>query len=367
MKIIEQTFDNHIDDITHFSPKGHEQIAYFQDDITGLQAIIAIHDTTLGPAVGGVRFYEYVDEKAALRDVLRLSHGMTYKASIAGLDVGGGKAVIIKKKGIELTEALLRKYGNFIERLGGYYVTAPDYNTNIEHMTQIAKSTRHVVSLPTELGGSGDPSEHTAYGVYVSMKAAVKKTFGTDSLTGKKIGVEGIGKVGHYLVPLLCNEGANVYITDICADRLLEVSKNYKVEVVAPGSLHSLPLDIYAPCALGASLNAATIPNLNCSIIVGAANNQLANQERDGKHLIKKGILYVADFLVNAGGLINAVTELAEGPFNKHLVRQRTDKLYDICLHVLDKAEKESRSTQEVAQNMAIERIQRIKNALLHR
>ncbi len=370
MKIIEQTltnhsFSNYMDDSTHFSTQGHEQIVYFQDDVTGLQTIIGIHDTTLGPAVGGLRFYEYVDERAALKDVLRLSRGMTYKAAIAGLDVGGGKAVIIKKKGVELTEALLRKYGSFVERLAGHYVTAADYNTNVDHMVHIAKSTRHVISLPTELGGSGDPSGNTAYGVYISMKAAAKKTWGTDSLTGKKIGIEGVGKVGYFLTQLLSQEKAALYITDLCPDRLREVSRNYKVEVVLPGSLHSLPLDIYAPCALGASLNAETIPSLNCAIVVGAANNQLAHQERDGALLLKQGVVYVPDFLVNAGGLINAVTELEEGPFNKNLVRQRTDKLYNICLHVLDEAAKTARSTQEIAQGLAVERIQSMKNALL--
>lgn len=366
MKITEQTFSNYIfsnypNDSTHFSQKGHEQVVYFQDEATGLQAIVAIHDTTLGPAVGGLRFFEYQDERDALKDVLRLSRGMTYKASIAGLDFGGGKAVLIKKKGIALNEALLRKYGAFVERLGGHYITAPDYNTTMEHMVDIAKSTRHVIGLPVALGGSGDPSGNTAYGVYIAMKATAKKTFGTDSLAGKKIGIAGIGKVGYFLAQLLCKEKAIVCVADICTKRLQAITEVCKVEVVAAERLYSWPLDIYAPCALGATLNSATIPILNCAIVVGAANNQLADQEQDGKLLLKRGIVYTPDFLANAGGLINAVTELETK--SKDLVKKRTEQLYTICLDVLDQASKTARPTQEVAQEMATARIQSIKNA----
>ncbi len=365
MKITEQTLSNYIfsnypNDSIHFSQKGHEQVVYFQDEATGLQAIVAIHDTTLGPAVGGVRFFEYQDERDALKDVLRLSRGMTYKASIAGLDFGGGKAVLIKKKGATLTEALLRKYGAFIERLGGYYITAPDYNTNMDHMVAIAKSTRHVIGLPPALGGSGDPSGNTAYGVYIAMKATAKKTLGTDSLAGKKIGIAGIGKVGSFLVQLLCQEQAIVYVADICQKRLQSIAERYKVEVVVPERLYSYPLDIYAPCALGATLNNITIPMLNCAMVVGAANNQLADQSRDGKLLLERGIVYTPDFLANAGGLINAVTELETKSLD--LVKKRTEQLYTICLDVLDKAATASRPTQEVAEEIAIARIQSIKN-----
>jgi len=368
MKIIEQDFStyiNYINDTTHFSQKGHEQVVYFQDQATGLQAIVAIHDTTLGPSLGGVRFFEYQDEKEALRDVLRLSRGMTYKASIAGLDVGGGKAVLMKQKGTELTEPLLRKYGDFIDRLGGHYIAAPDYNTTMEHMVYIAKSTRHVVGLPLALGGSGDPSEHTAYGVYVAMKAAAKKTFGTDSLAGKKIGIAGVGKVGYCLALLLCQAQAIVYVADICSSRLQAIAAACKVEVVASEHLHSWPLDIYAPCALGAVLNSETIPMLNCAIVVGAANNQLAYQEEDGKRLLERGIVYVPDFVANAGGLINVVTELKTIPSD--LVKQRIEQLYTICLDVLNQAAETIRPTQEVAQEMAITRIEKIKNARLSR
>ncbi|AXI23974.1 Leucine dehydrogenase [Cardinium endosymbiont of Sogatella furcifera] len=370
MKITEQTFSSYIfsnypNDTTHFSQKGHEQVVYFQDETTGLQAIVGIHDTTLGPAVGGLRFFEYQDEREALKDVLRLSRGMTYKAAIAGLDFGGGKAVVMKKKGTTLTEALLRKYGTFIERLGGYYITAPDYNTTIEHMVDIAKSTRHVIGLPVALGGNGDPSEHTAYGVYIAMKASAKQAFGTDSLAGKKIGIAGIGKVGYSLAQLLCQEQAIVYVADICTKRLQALTNSCKVEVVATEHLHSWPLDIYAPCALGATLNNTTIPTLSCAAVVGAANNQLADQDRDGNLLLQRGIIYIPDFLANAGGLINAVTELE--PSAHHSVKQRTEQLYTICLDVLAKAANSARPTQEIAQEMAIARIQSIKNAQVGR
>ena len=365
MKIIEQSVQEYLGQSAgnHFSFGGHEQIVYFQHQPTGLQAIVAIHDTTLGPALGGLRFLEYENESAALKDVLRLSRGMTYKSAIAGLDVGGGKAVILKKKGVELTEALLRKFGAFVDHLGGKYITAPDVNTHVNHMVHIAKSTHHVVCLPTALGGSGDPSENTAYSVYLAMKAAVKKTFGTDSLAGKKIGVEGIGKVGYFLVQLLCQEKAAVYVTDICPQRLEAITAVCKVEVVGAGMLHALPLDIYAPCALGATLNDKTIPQLRCAIIVGAANNQLACEERDGKLLLEHGIVYLPDFLANAGGLINAVTELDRRPFNKgSWVKERTEHLYDTCLQVLHRAEADRCSTHKVAQAIAQERIQSIKS-----
>ncbi|AWN81428.1 Glu/Leu/Phe/Val family dehydrogenase [Candidatus Cardinium hertigii] len=370
MKVIEQSYFEHAistdrDGATHFEQKGPEQIVYLQDEATALQAIVAIHDTTLGPAVGGLRFLAYPDEQAALQDVLRLSRSMTYKAAIAGLDVGGGKAVLIKKKGVTLTEAILRKYGSYVERLGGHYITATDYNTSMEHMVQIAKSTRHVIGLPVALGGSGDPSENTAYGLYIAMKAAAKKVFGSDRLVGKKIGVAGVGKVGSCLVSLLCQEKAVVYVTDICPDRLQTLSELHKVVIVTTEHLHSLPLDIYAPCALGASLNAETIPQLNCAIIAGAANNQLAQPEKDGRRLFEREIVYVPDFLANAGGLINAVTELDMRSFNKNLVKQRTEELYSICLHVLDKAAESCCPTEEVAQSLALTRIQSIKNAFV--
>lgn len=364
MKIIEQTSTEHalcFKDAVCPESHSHEQIVYFQDRATGLQAIVAIHDTTLGPALGGLRFLEYHDPQSALKDVLRLSQGMTYKAAIAGLDVGGGKAVLVKKRGMVLTEPLLRAYGKCVERLGGWYITAPDVNTTAEHMAQIAKSTRHVVSLPTALGGSGDPSENTAYGVYVAMKAAAKHAFGTDALHRRKIGVQGIGKVGRFLIPWLCQEEATVYATDVCAERLQSIANVGAVEIVSPENLHRLPLDIYAPCALGAVLNAETIPQLNCSIVAGAANNQLEHPERDGMLLRQKGIAYVPDFLANAGGLINAVTELDNQTFSKQLVRERTDQLYAICSLVLQQAAAQGRSAQAVAQEMALERIQSMK------
>ncbi|MBX9889828.1 MAG: leucine dehydrogenase [Amoebophilaceae bacterium] len=364
MKIIEQPAQAAVDRCAgnHFYFGGHEQIVYFQHEPTALQAIVAIHDTTLGPALGGLRFLEYENESAALKDVLRLSRGMTYKSAIAGLDVGGGKAVILKKKGVALTEALLRKFGTFVDSLGGKYITAPDVNTHVNHMVQVAKSTRHIACLPIALGGSGDPSENTAYGVYLAMKAAVKKTVGTDSLAGKKIGVEGVGKVGYFLVQLLCQEKAFVYVTDICPKRLEAITAVCKVEVVVAGTLHSLPLDIYAPCALGATLNSKTIPKLRCAMVVGAANNQLACEESDAKLLLEHGILYLPDFLANAGGIINAATELEKGPFNKSWVKERTEQLYDTCLDVLHRAEASNCSTKEVAQAIAQERIQSIKS-----
>lgn len=375
MKIIEQTLveqEHNVyvdrypaDYVGHFLPDGCEQIIYCQDKVTGLQSIIAIHDTTLGPAVGGVRFLDYVDEQAALQDVLRLAHAMTYKAAIAGLNVGGGKSMIWKKKGITLTEALLRKYGTFVERLGGYYITATDYSVTIEDVVQIAKSTRYAIGLPIEMGGSGDPSESTAYSVYIAMKAAVQQAFGSDKLSGKKIGIAGVGKVGSCLVSLLCQEQAIVYVADSAPQRLQFISDLYKVRVVPVEEIHALPLDIYAPCALGSVLNNITIPQMNCPIVVGAANNQLASPVRDGHLLLKRGIIHVPDFLANVGGLISAVSELEGSSFHRQLVRQRIEALYATCLQVLANAAKTSRSPYDIAEEMAMNRIHSIQRAQL--
>ena len=251
---------------------GHERVVHYYDKSTRLKAIVAIHSTVLGPSLGGVRMWDYTSEEEALIDVLKLSKGMTYKSAIVGLDLGGGKAVIIgdaKKK----TEVLLRSYGRFIETLKGIYITAADVNTNMQDMEYISKETQYVVGLSPLQGGSGDPSLVTAYGTYLGIKAATKKVYGKDRLCGKKVGVEGVGKVGASLVEHLCKEGAEVYITDISREKIKEVAKQYPVKVVQPDEIYDLPIDIYAPCALGATINDNTIERLNCQIIGGAAIN----------------------------------------------------------------------------------------------
>jgi leucine dehydrogenase len=343
----------------------HEKIIYHHDPTTGLKAIVAIHNTILGPALGGARMWDYANEAEALQDVLRLSKGMTYKSALAGLDLGGGKAVLLGNVHQLKTEAYLRKYGQFVESLQGMYITAPDVNTTIDDMVQIAKNTSHVVGLPTLYGGSGDPSPLTAYGVYMALKAVAKQVYGTDSLAGRKLAIEGIGKVGTSLIASLAKEGAHIYVTDILSDRLQAIAKAYKVQVVEDlAAFYDLDMDIYVPCALGATIHDETIARLKCVAIAGAANNQLADEAKHGAMLSQKGIRYVPDFVVNAGGVINAHTEFY-GCYNQTLAQQQVEKIYDTCVAILQASAQSNLPTQEVAIRIAEERIQSIQAARL--
>jgi leucine dehydrogenase len=333
----------------------HEQIVFCNDKDTGLKAIIAIHDTTLGSALGGTRMWMYKSEEEALNDVLRLSRGMTYKAAISGLQLGGGKAVIFGDSKKDKTPEMFIKYGEFIETLNGKYITAEDVGTSTSDMVNVRKSTKHVAGLPEEMGGGGDPSPVTAYGVYMGMKAAAKTFWGNDNLSGKKITVQGVGHVGENLVRLVTAEGAKVFITDINPDQLSGISKKYGAEVVSPDNIYDLDIDIYAPCALGATLNSESIQRLKCSVISGAANNQLADENIHGRMLADKGILYAPDFLINAGGLINVFSEL-QG-YNRKDALSHTEKIYDTTIEIFEKAKRENLTTVEAAKRIAEERI----------
>lgn len=337
------------------SKMGHEQVVYCYDEPTGLKAIIAIHNTVLGPALGGTRLWNYATDEEALIDVLRLSRGMTYKAAISGLNLGGGKAVIIgdvKQK----NEAFLRRFGRFVESLGGRYITAEDVNMKTSDMVHLSYETDYVMGMPETMNGSGDPSPVTAYGTYMGMKAAAKKAYGTDSLSGKKVSVQGVGQVGHYLVDHLIKEGALVTITDINEQNIKRVTDKHKVTVVGAEEIYDVDADIYAPCALGATVNDDTISRLKCSVITGAANNQLKDERVHGKLLQDNGILYAPDFLVNAGGIINIFPEL-QGNYNRELAYQQTEKIYDTCMSILTKAEDENKTTHQSALEMAEKRI----------
>ncbi|WP_143962388.1 Glu/Leu/Phe/Val family dehydrogenase [Litoribacter populi] len=335
---------------------GHEQLVICYDEPTGLKAIIGIHNTVLGPALGGTRMWNYASEEEAITDVLRLSRGMTFKAAISGLNLGGGKAVIIGDPKLK-SEAFLRRFGRFVQSLGGKYITAEDVNMGTQDMEYIAMETKHVTGLPDVKGGGGDPSPVTAYGTYLGMKAAAKKAYGTDSLQGKKVAVQGIGQVGKYLVNHLIKEGAEVFITDIFEDKLQVVAKDTGATVVDPKFIYDIDMDIYAPCALGATVNDETIDRLKCQVIAGAANNQLKDEEKHGKLLLEKGIIYAPDFLINAGGLINVYAEYLGG-YNRDLAYQQADKIYDTCISILDKSEKENIPAQQAAIEMAWNRIQ---------
>lgn len=340
------------------SEYNHEKVVFCHDHETGLKAIIGIHNTVLGPALGGTRMWAYASEAEAIDDVLRLSRGMTYKAAISGLNLGGGKAVIIGDAKKDKSEALMRRYGRFVKNLNGAYITAEDVGTTTKDMEYIKMETDHVAGLPESMGGSGDPSPVTAYGTYMGMKAAAKKAYGSDSLEGKKISVQGVGHVGGYLVELLAKENAQIFITDIYEDRLRDISSKYKAKVVGMDEIYDLDVDIYSPCALGGTVNDDTINRLKCQIIAGSANNQLREETVHGPALVKKGILYAPDFLINAGGLINVYSEL-QG-YNRESAYAQTERIYGYTLDIFDKSENEGIHTQLAATKMAEQRIQSI-------
>lgn len=333
----------------------HEQIVFCQDNHTGLKAIIAIHNTVLGPGLGGTRIWNYASDAEAINDVLRLSRGMTYKAAISGLNLGGAKAVIIGDAGKIKTEALMRKFGRFVENLNGKYITAEDVNTTTRDMEYVNMETDHVVGLPESMGGGGDPSPVTAYGTYMGMKASAKHVWGNDSLKGKKVAVQGIGKVGGHLLEHLHKEGASLYISDINEQVLKHYASTLGATVVKGDEIYSTDADIFAPCALGAVLNTENIAKLKCSIVAGAANNQLADENVHGPMLVEKGIAYAPDFLINAGGLINVYQEYIG--YNRETALRNTEHIYDVTLQIYAKAEAEKTHTQKAAIDMAEKRI----------
>lgn len=333
----------------------HEQVVFCHDPDTGLKAIIAIHNTVLGPALGGTRMWMYKTEGEALNDVLRLSRGMTYKAAISGLNLGGGKAVIIGDSRKDKSEALFRKFGRFVNNLNGKYITAEDVGTSTKDMEYVAMETEHVTGLPESMGGGGDPSPVTAYGVYMGMKASAHFAWGNDSLNGKKVVVQGVGHVGENLVKKLREENATVYVTDINEDQLRKVAKEYGATVIDPASVYEQDVDIYAPCALGATLNTENIHKLKCQIVAGAANNQLADEAVHGTMLSDKGIIYAPDFLINAGGLINVYSELIG--YNRQRALTQTEHIYEVTLEILKKARQEGVHSQLAATRMAEKRI----------
>ena len=333
----------------------HEQIIFCYDKATGLKAIIAIHDTTLGPALGGTRMWDYKSEAEALNDVLRLSRGMTYKAAISGLGLGGGKAVIFGDSKKDKTPEMFRKYGKFIESMNGRYITAEDVGTNTTDMVYIREMTKHVTGLPENMGGGGDPSPVTAYGVFMGLKAAVKESFGSDNLNGKKVMVQGVGHVGENLVRFVTEQGAKVYVADLNQEQLNATAAKYGAEIVSLDAVYDMDVDIYSPCALGATLNTENINKLRCAVVAGAANNQLADENIHGKMLTEKGILYAPDFLINAGGLINVYSELIG--YNRQRALSQTEHIYAVTLEILKKAREEGIYTQAAATQMAEKRI----------
>lgn len=344
--------------IKKMSENEHEQVVFCQDKASGLKAIIAIHNTTLGPALGGTRMWMYDNEVQALNDVLRLSRGMTYKAAISGLNLGGGKAVIIGDSYTQKTEALFRRFGKFVNSLNGKYITAEDVGVSPKEMEYVNMETKHVSGLPESMGGSGDPSPVTAYGVYMGMKASANYKWGSDSLNGKKVLVQGVGHVGQTLVEYLSKEGAKVMLCDINQDRVKEIAAKYNAAIVDNEDIFSADMDIYAPCALGATLNDFSIEQLKCEIVAGAANNQLADENVHGKLLQEKGILYAPDFLINAGGLINVYREVAG--ISREKAMEQTEGIYQTTLDIFHTAARDNSTTHKAALQIAKARIESV-------
>ncbi len=333
----------------------HEQIVFCNDKDTGLKAIIGIHNSVMGPALGGTRMFNYANEWEALNDVLRLSRGMTYKAAITGLNIGGGKAVIIGDAKKQKTPELMRKFGEFVHSLSGRYITAEDVGMETADMDIVRDVTPYVTGISESRGGSGNPSPVTAYGVYLGMKAAAKQQFGSDVLSGKKVLVQGIGHVGETLVDYLTKEGAIVTISDINEDRLYEVGAKYNAEIFRGEDLYSADVDIYAPCAMGATLNDNTVYKIKAKVIAGAANNQLADENVHGAILQERGILYAPDFLINAGGIINVYAELAH--YDKAEIMRKTENIYNTTLEIFDFAIANKMTTHHAALTIAQNRI----------
>jgi leucine dehydrogenase len=332
----------------------HEQVVFCHDKDTGLKAIIGIHNTVLGPALGGTRMWKYANEWEALNDVLRLSRGMTYKSAISGLNLGGGKAVIIGDSKIDKTPEMITRFGKFVDSLSGKYITAEDVGTTTADMDLIRDVTKNVTGISESRGGSGNPSPVTAYGVYMGMKAAAMHQFGSNDLSGKKVLVQGTGHVGETLIDYLTKEGALVQISDINQAKMEEVAIKYGAKIYE-GDIYSADVDIYAPCALGATINDETINKLKAKVIAGAANNQLAVEQVHGRILMEKGIAYAPDFLINAGGIINVYAEIVG--YDKAEAMRRTENIYNTTLEIFHFAEANGITTQQAAMSIAQQRI----------
>lgn len=333
----------------------YEQLVFCHDSVSGLKAIIAIHDTTLGPALGGTRMWTYSTEEEAIIDALRLARGMTYKNAAMGLNLGGGKTVIIGNPKKDKSEELFRAFGRYVQSLGGRYITAEDVGITVDDMEIVKQETDYVVGLR---GKSGDPSPVTAYGVYHGMKACAREVYGNESLRGKVIAVQGLGHVGSALCKFLYDEGARLIVTDIFEENVKNVVKEFAAEYVEPDKIYEIKCNIFSPCALGAVINDITIPKLKCDIIAGCANNQL-KEPKHGDILMQKGILYAPDYVINGGGVINVAEELT-GCYERERALAKVSKIYDKILKVIEISKRENIPTYIAADRMAEERIEKI-------
>lgn len=334
-----------------------EQIVYCNDSKLGLKAIIGMHSTVLGPATGGCRMWNYESEQEALNDVLRLSRGMTYKNSISGLNWGGGKAVIIGDPKTQKTPEFLKRYGEFVDRLGGNYITAKDVGIGSDDLRIVKSKTKHVLGIDGEPGSSGDPSPATAWGCYHGLRAAAKFAMGADKLKGVKVAVQGLGSVAYYMIEHLVAEGAEVIGCDIDPVVIERAKKKFGIETVSPEAIYDVPCDIFSPCALGATINEKTFPRIKAKIIAGAANNQLATPA-DGVAALRRGVTYVPDYVINAGGVINIYHEgMVQGGYNKTRAFDHVAKISQTVTDILNRAQTEKMPTYLIADKMAEERV----------
>ncbi|WP_413379839.1 Leu/Phe/Val dehydrogenase [Alkalihalobacillus sp. 1P02AB] len=338
----------------------YEQVVVCQDKSSGLKAIIAIHDTTLGPALGGTRMWMYENEEAAFNDALRLARGMTYKNAAAGLNLGGGKTVIIGDPKKDKNEEMFRAFGRYIQGLNGRYITAEDVGTTVEDMDTIYQETNYVTGISQAYGSSGNPSPVTAYGVYVGMKATAKAAFGSDDLSGKKVAVQGVGNVSYHLCKYLHEEGVELIVTDINKEAVKRAQADFGAKAVEVNDIYNVDCDIFAPCALGAIINDVTIPLLKAKVIAGAANNQLKD-ESHGHTLHDLGIYYAPDYVINAGGVINVADELSG--YNRDRALKKVETIYQNLETVFEISAREKIPTFKAANRMAEERIARMKQS----
>lgn len=340
---------------------GHEQIVLCHDEATNLRAVIAIHNTILGPALGGCRMWPFESEEEAISDALRLSRGMTYKNAAAGLNLGGGKAVIIGDPNKDKSEALFRAFGRFVQSLGGRYITAEDVGTSVEDMEQIKMETGFVSGLPPEFGGSGDPSPFTALGTFEGIKASVKYRLKKKELRGIKVAVQGLGHVGYYLCEMLHEAGAELIVTDIFEEKVDRVVDEFGARAVSGDEIYGVDAEVFAPCALGAIVNDDTINRMKFQVIAGGANNQLLDEKIHGQKLKEKNILYAPDYLINAGGVTNVYFEVIN-EYNKDRVTKKVKNIYNILMEVYRIADQQNITTVEAAAHFAEKRINLIRH-----
>lgn len=336
---------------------GHEQVVFCHNKDAGLKAIIAIHNTVLGPALGGTRMWPYASEAEALNDVLRLSRGMTFKNAVAGLNIGGGKAVIIGDPAKDKSEALFRAFGQFVDSLGGRYITAEDVGIDVNDMEYVYRETQFVTGVHQIHGGSGDPSPFTAYGALQGLMATLNKKFGDEDVGKYSYAVQGLGHVGMEYVKLLKERGAKIFVTDIHKDRVEKAVAEYGAEAVAPDAIYDVEADVYSPCALGGTVNEQTLPRFKFKVICGAANNQLST-DAIGDEVVKRGILYAPDYAVNAGGVMNVALEL-DG-YNRERAMRMMRTIYHNLSRIYEIADRDGIPTYRAADRLAEERISAI-------